>query len=109
MCESEGRESLGTMGYRELALGSVVSTLRCEQVGDIQMISIFIVRELGGVKRVLWREGPAHARVQGQRSEGKAHTESYRAIQAGGARGRGGRGDVRGRQSPDPWRPGPYP
>lgn len=68
------------------------------------MICIYAVREHGGAKRVLWRQGPACAWVQGQQSEGKAHKESYGEIQASGGRGGEERKGVDGEggQSPYP-------
>ena len=57
-----------TWSYRRL-LEEVVSKLRAEQVGDTQRICVYIVRELGGVKRVHQIEGTACAKAQRQQSQ----------------------------------------
>lgn len=50
-------------------LEEVVSKVRCEQVGDTQVMCMCTVRELGAVKGVLQIEGPACAKAPRQQSE----------------------------------------
>lgn len=72
-------------------LEEVVSKVRCEQVGDTQVMCMCTARELGAVKGVLQIEGPACAKAPRQQSEYKAHTENCEEIQSGGAASRGRR------------------
>ena len=45
---------------------------------------MYIVRELGGVKGVLQREGTACAKAQRQQGQYKTHVENYEEVQSSG-------------------------